>query len=204
MNTPYKMKHLFISAVPHTSMFCPSKTVPSSLNLVPCFSLLSSCGKISVARVLRVWVLWEAAKSQAMSDAGCFSRLQDRLSSRPQSWNSPAGTGKDQGKADCTPAVPGGPQEQISAGDPCRSSLFPKNCIQWKRPTLEKFMKKYSLKKDPHWRSLWRTVFQTISLVGPCARTGQEHEEEGGAETKFYEQITIPISYTVMLIKGRR
>lgn len=29
--------------------------------------------------------------------------------------------------------------------------------------------------KDPHWRSLWRAVFQTVSLVGPHAGAGEEH-----------------------------
>lgn len=199
MTTPYKMEHLFISAVPHTSIFCPSQTVLSSLTLL-CFSVLSSCGQVLAVRVSRSGFCEKLPKAAAVSGAVSSSRLKDRLASRPQSWNSPAGVGKDHGEADCTPAVCGGPwrsryPQWTHAEAVCSwSTVSLGRNLHWRSS-----WRSTACEKDRHWRSLWRIVFWTVSLVEPDARTEEEHEEEGVAETKPCEQtcsFPIPLCWS--------
>ena len=61
---------------------------------------------------------------------------------------------------------------------------FMKNCSPWEGPTLEQFMKNCLLWEGPH------------------TGAGEEHEEEGTAETKCYRLTTTPIPHPPVPFQG--
>ena len=75
-------------------------------------------------------------------------------------------------------------------GDPRWSSLFLKDCTLWKGPTLVQFVKNCSL-----WEGLTLEKFveDCLPWEGPHAGAGEEHEEEGAAETTCAELTATPI-----------
>ncbi|OPJ67041.1 hypothetical protein AV530_016965 [Patagioenas fasciata monilis] len=89
--------------------------------------------------------------------------------------------------------------------DPRWTSLFLKDCTLWKGLTLGQFMKTEANRKDPRWRSSWRTVYHGRD---PMLEQGKRVriaplEEEGAAETTCDKLLAIPIPCPPSLLGGR-
>jgi len=72
-------------------------------------------------------------------------------------------------------------QDLWPLGDPCRSSLFLKNSIPWKRPMLEHFLRSCTPWKVP---TLEKFMEDHIPWEGPHAGAREQRDEEGIAEIK--------------------
>ena len=80
-------------------------------------------------------------------------------------------------------------------GDPHWSSLFLKECTLEKGPTWDQFVKNCSPWKGP---TLEKFIKDCIPWEAPHAGAGEEHEQEGAADTKHYELI----SAKLLKVKG--
>ncbi|OPJ76057.1 hypothetical protein AV530_008924 [Patagioenas fasciata monilis] len=80
-------------------------------------------------------------------------------------------------------------------------TLFLKDCTPWNRPMLEQFVKNCSPWEGP---MLEKFMEDCLPWVEPHTGAGEEHEEEGAAETTCDELTATPIPHPPVLLWERR
>lgn len=161
MTITYKMKHLFISAVPHTSVLCPTEIVPSSLNL-PCFSIPSSCGKLLVVSTMNVASVRSCQKLLLCLTQGVIGGADSKTDSVP-------------GPRAETPL-------QVLVLTMVRQTVpllsmqvHRSRYLPWTHVGVVCSRRTASSGRDPLWRSSWRnTVLRRIHTGEVCAELSSE------------------------------